>query len=85
MTTIVLYVEKDTEEGRRAVDLMESSGLEFEVCELGKKEADERRTGVGRKIPVVFTHEGFFDGIDNVGFYARVYGIGGRQYRPETA
>ena len=41
--TGVLYVEENTEEGRRAVELMTSSTLPYQVFHLKKEEADERR------------------------------------------
>lgn len=79
----ILYVERDSQEGNDLVDLINNSGLEVEVLKLDKKEVDEKKRYFG-DFPILFTPEGIFRSRRYVEWYARVFGVGGPQYKPDV-
>ena len=80
MTGKVLYVETGTEDERRAVEFMASSGLEVEVLSLSRQEAQGKRDYY-RSFPILFAPEGIIRGMEYIEWYANCFGVGGSQHR----
>ncbi|MEK6859429.1 MAG: hypothetical protein AABX54_01310 [Nanoarchaeota archaeon] len=75
----ILYVEEDTEEAERAIELMNSFGLPFHVLPLKKREAEERRRNCD-EIPMLLSWPGIFKGLEKIEWYVKCYGKNGPQH-----
>ena len=58
-------VEEDTNDGKKAVKIMNNSGLPYELIKISKKEVDGSRKNYGPVLRLL-SDIGFFDGIYSI-------------------
>ncbi|MBS3100406.1 hypothetical protein J4463_04315 [Candidatus Pacearchaeota archaeon] len=68
----VLYIERESEEGRRAIELMNNSGAKYQLFNLSEMEALEQQED-GREMPRLLAPEGIFDSIKGIEAYCLAY------------
>ncbi|MBS3078581.1 hypothetical protein J4218_00500 [Candidatus Pacearchaeota archaeon] len=70
---IELCVQDGSEESRLAVAALSQSGIGFHLTSLS---SDDVLRDEGRALPRLYSSEGFFNGLKEIEWYAKVYGRG---------
>jgi hypothetical protein len=74
-----LVVEEGAKETLKAIDLMNNSGLPYELAKVPRKEAAEARS-FGDEFPRLLTYVGFFPSLRHIEWFVMVYGKDGPWY-----
>lgn len=76
----ILYVEENTEEANRVIELMDRSGLPYQIFHLTKEETNEHKRDCDR-IPKLMSWPGIFHGLESIEWYSKCYGVSGPLHR----
>ena len=78
-----LIVEKDSEEARRVIELMNVSGLTYTLHQIDREEVLRQRKHTPFPLPRLLVNEEYFSSLEFIEYYVKVYGIGGKLYEPD--
>lgn len=69
----ILTIEENTDEAERAIELMDLSGLPYQVVRISKEQADEYRKSHNKvpRIQVVSKIHGVIDSLDGIEWYSK--------------
>ena len=77
-----LTIEENTEEGRLAKELMDSSGLIYTLKEVDRQFAETERVNC-QSVPRLLTNVAFCEDLEAIRWYAKLYGAGGKLHSQE--